>query len=181
MTDDMSTTIPVGGKSPGLATLLSLLCCGAGQIYNGDTTKGAIMFGAAVLGGVLFGVGVIALVIPLALYGMVDANMGAQKVNEKLMRAAAEQEASVAAAAKLEAETVSAQDFVTQIEKLHRLSSSNLLNADEFSERKKQVLLTLHTRRPRESAEDFLAALIPLARSEALSTDELMQIKSLVL
>lgn len=172
---------PVGGKSPGLATILSMFCVGAGQIYNGDTTKGAIMFGAAALGGIAFGVGAWLLILPLIIYGMIDAHKTANTINAKLILSAEEQAVTAAATAKLEAETISAQDFVTQIEKLHRLATSDLLNAEEFAERKKQVLLTLHSRRPREAAEDFLTALIPLAKSEALSSDELMQIKAIVL
>ncbi|MFB9128369.1 hypothetical protein ACFFYR_36350 [Paraburkholderia dipogonis] len=181
MTWEFENAVPQGGKSPGFAIVLSLFCVGAGQVYNGDATKGGFMFLAAVAGGVVLGFGAWLLIIPLIIYGMVDASQTANAINAGLVRSAEERKAAAVAAAKYEAETVSAQDFVTQIEKLHRLSSSNLLSAEEFAERKKQVLLMLHTRRPRESAEDFLTVLIPLARSEALSGDELMQIKSLVL
>ncbi|MEG6509543.1 GYF domain-containing protein [Methyloligella sp. 2.7D] len=38
-----------GPKSPGVALLLSLLFCGAGQLYNGQVGKGILMFVGCVL------------------------------------------------------------------------------------------------------------------------------------
>ena len=41
------------GKTPVLATILSLLVVGLGQFYNGDTKKGAIMLGIAIILGIV--------------------------------------------------------------------------------------------------------------------------------
>ena len=41
------------GKTPVLATILSLLIVGLGQFYNGDTKKGAIMLGVAIILGIV--------------------------------------------------------------------------------------------------------------------------------
>ena len=41
------------GKTPILATILSLLIVGLGQFYNGDMKKGAIMLGIAIILGVV--------------------------------------------------------------------------------------------------------------------------------
>ncbi|WP_423391943.1 hypothetical protein [Burkholderia sp. LMG 21824] len=168
-------------KSPALAAFLSVVCVGAGQLYNGDMPKAALMFGGAVVSGLLFGFAAWILVIPLILYGAIDAFRTAEKINARLQQARQEEVEAHAAAAKLASETVTAQDFSAQIDKLHRLFKADLLDETEFAERKKNVLAELQTRRPREAPEDFLSTLAPLARSEALNSDELKQIKALVL
>ena len=58
------------GKTPVLACILSVLIVGLGQFYNGDTKKGAIMLGAAVLLGVV-SAGIVWLA--LAVYSAYDA------------------------------------------------------------------------------------------------------------
>lgn len=70
-----STTTVVGkqyatGKNAAVAMILSFFIPGVGQIYNGDTKKGVIMLGAAVLLGALTaGVGWLA----IAVWSVVDA------------------------------------------------------------------------------------------------------------
>ncbi|WP_175768852.1 hypothetical protein [Burkholderia cenocepacia] len=168
-------------KNSALAAVLSIVCVGAGQLYNGELTKAALLFGGAVVSGMLFGVGAWLLVVPLILYGAIDAHRTAEKFNGKVRQARQAKEDAEAAAAKLASETVAAHEFSAQIDKLYRLFKANLLDESEFTERKKSVLAELQTRRPREAPEDFLSVLVPLAKSEALNSDELKQIKALVL
>ncbi|UCD85206.1 MAG: hypothetical protein JSU92_03165 [Deltaproteobacteria bacterium] len=90
-------------KNPGLATLLSLLWCGLGQIYNGKIVKGLILmsiylvcviyFVRCILG-VISGTeeevaakGMIAvilgiIVLMLWVYGMINAHETAEKINK---------------------------------------------------------------------------------------------------
>jgi TM2 domain-containing membrane protein YozV len=168
-------------KSPWLGLFLSLVVTGAGQLYNGELVKAGIMFGVAVVSGLAFGIGALLVIVPLQIYSAIDAYRSAERIKAQKQQVKHERLEAEAAAAKFEAETVSAQDLVTQLDKLHRLFTSELLDEGEFSARKKIALDTLLNRRPRENAEDFLAALVPLARSGALSPDELKQIKALVL
>jgi len=56
-------------KTPLLATGLSFLLTGVGQFYNGDTKKGALMLGGAVL--LVFIVPF--LVLPIWIWSMIDA------------------------------------------------------------------------------------------------------------
>ncbi len=58
------------GKTPVLACILSLVIVGLGQFYNGDTKKGAIMLGGAIVMGII-SAGIIWLA--LALYSAYDA------------------------------------------------------------------------------------------------------------
>lgn len=51
-------------KNPTVATILSVLIAGAGQFYNGDMKKGAVMLGGAILlGAGTAGLGWLAIVI----------------------------------------------------------------------------------------------------------------------
>lgn len=58
------------GKNPVIALILSLLIVGLGQFYNGDTKKGLIMLGAAIVGGLLT-VGIVWILV--AIWSAVDA------------------------------------------------------------------------------------------------------------
>ena len=58
------------GKNPTVATILSVLIAGAGQFYNGDMKKGAVMLGGAILlGAGTAGLGWLA----IAIWSAVDA------------------------------------------------------------------------------------------------------------
>jgi TM2 domain-containing membrane protein YozV len=41
------------GKNPAVATIMSLIIVGLGQLYNGDVKKGAIMFVCALVAGII--------------------------------------------------------------------------------------------------------------------------------
>ena len=101
------------------------------------------------------------------------AEKEARKEQEK--RDAAEKEALI------RQNTIEANDFVIQIEKSFALFENNLYDADEFSEKKRSVISSLWSKKPRESAEDFLSALIPLIRRNALTQEEIVSIKKAVL
>ncbi len=103
------------------------------------------MFFGCVAGAVFLGIAAWLLVIPLILYSVVDAVSCAKKINAATAKIHEQKQIEADEAAKIVASTVSAQEFVGQLEKLHRLFSSNLLNAEEYTERKKQVLVQLHT------------------------------------
>jgi TM2 domain-containing membrane protein YozV len=57
------------GGNPALAAILSVFIPGLGQLYNGDTKKGLVMFGGAVVGLLLLGLGWLAMMI----WGGIDA------------------------------------------------------------------------------------------------------------
>ena len=101
------------------------------------------------------------------------AEKEAKKEQEK--RDAAEKEALI------QQSTIGAADFVIQIEKNFTLFENNLFDADEFAEKKRFVISSLWTKRPRESAEDFLSALIPLIKRKALTQEDIVSIKKAVL
>ena len=69
---------PVTLKSPGLATFLSCLVTGLGQMYNGQVAKGIVMLLAAIcVGAATAGVGATVIWI----VAMVDAHKIAGKIN----------------------------------------------------------------------------------------------------
>lgn len=78
---------PVFYKNPGISTLLSFFFMGAGQIYNGEIGKGIaflIMYAFSLL--LMFVlIGFITTPI-LWIWGMVDANGSAKRINERLAR-----------------------------------------------------------------------------------------------
>ena len=65
-------------RSPGIAGVLSFLCCGLGQLYNGETLKGAGLFVGAIIASVIFNI----LGFIVVLYSIYDAFTTAKKINE---------------------------------------------------------------------------------------------------
>lgn len=72
-------------KNPGVATVLSFFFMGLGQIYNGQIAKGIIfivVYAISIFLMTLF-IGFITTPI-LWIWGMVDANTSAKKINKKM-------------------------------------------------------------------------------------------------
>ncbi|WP_421710525.1 hypothetical protein [Alcanivorax sp.] len=77
--------------------------------------------------------------------------------------------------------TVSAEYFSSKIKKLYDLKEGNVIDEDEFFEQKRKIISDFIVKKPKEEPEDFLTALISLVDKDALSKDELSQIKKHVL
>jgi len=81
----MCTQPPKIYKKPGVAAVLSFFFMGLGQIYNGQIGKGIIfiiLYGISIALMFVF-VGFITTPI-LWIWGMVDANKSAKKINQKM-------------------------------------------------------------------------------------------------
>jgi len=77
--EPVQKVVSVSLKNPALASVLSLLIVGLGQVYNGELAKGALMFVLAILGAFFtFGIATIGILI----WSMVDAYQSAQRFNE---------------------------------------------------------------------------------------------------
>jgi TM2 domain-containing membrane protein YozV len=83
----MSTQPPKFYKNPSTATILSFFFMGLGQIYNGQIGKGIIFI-------ILYGISVALMWVVIGLvttpilwiWGMVDANNSAKKINENMAK-----------------------------------------------------------------------------------------------
>jgi len=81
----MPTQPPKFYKNPSIATILSFFFMGLGQIYNGQIGKGIIFI-------ILYGISVALMWVVIGfvttpilwIWGMVDANNSAKKINEKM-------------------------------------------------------------------------------------------------
>ena len=72
-------------KNPGVATVLSFFFMGLGQIYNGQIGKGIIFIILYAISVALMLVIVGFITTPILwLWGMVDANKSAKKINEEM-------------------------------------------------------------------------------------------------
>ena len=72
-------------KNPSVATILSFFFMGLGQIYNGQIGKGILFIVLYGISAALFFVGVGFITTPILwIWGMVDANNSAKRINEKL-------------------------------------------------------------------------------------------------
>jgi len=72
-------------KSPGVATVLSFFFMGLGQIYNGQIGKGIIFIILYAISVALMLVIVGFITTPILwIWGMVDANKSAKKINEEM-------------------------------------------------------------------------------------------------
>jgi len=83
----MSTQPPKFYKNPSTATILSFFFMGLGQIYNGQIGKGIIFI-------ILYGISVALMWVVIGfvttpilwIWGMVDANNSAKKINENMAK-----------------------------------------------------------------------------------------------
>lgn len=81
----MSTQPPKFYKNPTAATILSFFIMGLGQIYNGQIGKGIIFIILYAISITLMFVVVGFITTPILwIWGMVDANKSAKKINEKI-------------------------------------------------------------------------------------------------
>ncbi len=81
----MSTQPPKFYKNPTTATILSFFIMGLGQIYNGQIGKGVMFVILYVISWVLMWVVVGFITTPILwIWGMVDANKSAKRINEKI-------------------------------------------------------------------------------------------------
>lgn len=72
-------------KNPGVATVLSFFFMGLGQIYNGQIGKGIMFIILYAISIALMFVIVGFITTPILwLWGMVDANKSAKKINEEM-------------------------------------------------------------------------------------------------
>ncbi len=83
----MSTQPPKFYKNPSIATILSFFFMGLGQIYNGQIGKGIVFI-------ILYGISVALMWVVIGfvttpilwIWGMVDANNSAKKINENMAK-----------------------------------------------------------------------------------------------
>jgi TM2 domain-containing membrane protein YozV len=74
-------------KNPGVATVLSFFFMGLGQIYNGEIGKGVLFI-------LLYGISFLLMFVVIGfvttpilwIWGMVDANKSAKRINDELAR-----------------------------------------------------------------------------------------------
>jgi len=82
-------------KSPVLAAILSALVCGLGQIYNGRTVRGVVLFVlicivfalGSVLGALTLGLGLVPFAIvggAIWIFGVLDAFNGSRRANRTI-------------------------------------------------------------------------------------------------
>jgi TM2 domain-containing membrane protein YozV len=81
----MSTQPPKFYKNPTTATILSFFIMGLGQIYNGQIGKGIMFIVLYAISWLLMFVFVGFITTPILwIWGMVDANRSAKRINEKI-------------------------------------------------------------------------------------------------
>jgi len=81
----MSNQAPKFYKNPTTATILSFFIMGLGQIYNGQIGKGIIFIVLYIISIALVFIIVGFITTPILwIWGMVDANKSAKKINEEM-------------------------------------------------------------------------------------------------
>jgi TM2 domain-containing membrane protein YozV len=88
---------PIFFKNPTVATLLSFFITGLGQLYNGQILKGILFFVSVVISCFLMSPFTLFIGVFLApivwIWGMVDANSSAKRINQRLAAGASPVEA----------------------------------------------------------------------------------------
>lgn len=170
-------------KNTGIAILLSLFFTGAGQLYAGAVNRGAIqliIYFILVLFTPLTEGFLLIILIPYWIWGMCDAYAQANIFNSGLIATIEQANKQDREAEEEEAKRTISSVFISQLEKISKLHNVNVLSEEEYQKRKKDLILTLVERKPRESAEDFLAALIPSIERQYLNITDIAQIKKMV-
>lgn len=172
-------------KDTGIAMLLSFFFSGAGQIYVGKVERGIVQFVLACgLGALALSTGFFFTWFIFSFYWfwvIVDAGNQAHSFNVGLKSAIAKQANMKAEEEAVARKTTNSTDFVTQLEKISKLHGAGLLDEPEYISRKRDLIWTLAERKIKDSAEDFLTALIPSIEKKYLVESEIAQIKKLVL
>jgi hypothetical protein len=150
-------------------TVASVIFPGLGQLILGQVGKGLAMIAVYIV----FWYIAWPLALILCVGSAIDAYNCANALNEDLR-------GDAKTAAEVIESQITAAAFVTQIEKIAKLAASGILDAEELTERKQKIIAELARKTLVGSSEDFLTALIPLMKADAISKDELTQIKSLV-
>lgn len=168
-TDDCEVSeVNASRANPTLVTVLSIVMPGLGQLVNGQVGKGLGMLALDLV--LLFVAWPLALLV--CAWSAWDAYEEANQLN-------AQQELHAEIATQITAGQIATSDFVNQIEKLNNLAQAGMLSTEELASRKLMVINILKSKKPTDSIEDFLTALIPLVKSGGLSMDDLAQIKNL--
>ena len=174
-------------KNATIAVVLSILFTGAGHLYAGKESRGTtllvIYFALAVLSAVTGGLLLIAL-LPFWLWGIIDANHLVDEHNIRVRKATqerqAEQEEAKAEQEEVKKQTIASLDFVMRLEKISKLHIVKFLTEEEYLSQKKDLILSLLEKKPREDTVDFFSALIPSMEKGYLTEAEISQIKKFV-
>ncbi len=83
----MSEQAPKFYKNPGIATVLSFFFMGLGQLYNGEIGKGLLFIFLFFISILLISAFIGFITTPILwIWGMVDANNSAKRINEALAK-----------------------------------------------------------------------------------------------
>ena len=81
----MPDQVPKFYKNPAIATILSFFFMGLGQVYNGQIGKGILFLVFYIISLLLMFVVIGFITTPILwIWGMIDANNSAKRINEKL-------------------------------------------------------------------------------------------------
>lgn len=172
-------------KSPGLAAALSVLLPGIGQIYLGQAGLGIGYILAAIVGYSLFVLpGIIVLVV-----SAIHAYKTAQRKNRNRNSEAHRRSEAEKIARKKQAEvnelkkqknTINSESFIERVEKLSKLHTHDVLDHEEYKERKKQAISELGRKKIDADPEDFLFELKDL-KGHVLDGEDFQAIKQRIL
>lgn len=156
-------------KDPAIAAILSFLISGLGQIYNGDITKGILIFIVQILQIVLGSVIYITYVtfFIVWIWAIYDAYGGAKKINQRID----EEE---------ETNTIKVDKFIETLRKNYELFKHGILSEEEFNKRKHITISRLRTKKTDKIFEDFLYSIIPLKEEQILTDEDFKIIKETI-
>jgi len=164
-------------KDPFLAGVLSFIIVGAGQMYCGEIGRGIAFLFGGIVGYILFVVpGII-----IHIWAIIDANSLAKRINTDIEKEE-EHKAKEIELKKINEKKsiVKVDDFIEKMKKIHNLFLNEIIDENEYLDKKKALILELATKRIEIEPDDFLASLISLKEQKVLTIDEINKIKSLI-
>ena len=130
-------------KNPSVATVLSFLCTGLGQIYNGQIAKGVLLLCMYSVSVLLMFVTIGFITTPILwIWGMVDANDWAKRINLALAadRGQVLTKAEEEVMTEKKPASPSSLDSISQLERLADLRDRGALSEEEFQNHKAKIL-----------------------------------------
>ncbi len=148
---------------------------GGGHIYAGDTNNGVMLllvyFVALGLTPFIYFPGIIALGVWI--YALVKSKEIVEEYNQGIdaKNQSKEEEA---------AKRITAEQFVSSINKANQLFSAEMMSNAEFQAKKQSIISDLQFKTLNDDQDDLLLGLVPLKKNGIITDEELQQIKKML-
>jgi len=148
---------------------------GGGHIYAGDSNKGIALLIAYLVAWALTPELILpgVIVVGIWIYALLKSREVVDLHNQKI-------DSLAEAAAVQESKSITAEQFVSSINKANQLFVSDMISEAEFVAKKQTVISDLQFKKFQGDQDDLLLGLAPLKKNGTITDDELLDIKKVL-